>query len=56
MFFSVFRRVDEKLELVWREADVDNRRMKNTVRGKGGAMFDSDSDPNPHQSSDEADK
>ena len=52
--FSVNRKVDDKLDLIWKEAAVDNKRMKNAVRGRGGTMFDSDSDPNHHLSSDEA--
>ena len=46
------RSVDKELELVWKTAAADNRRMKDTVRQKGG-MFDSDSDPNAHLSSEE---
>ncbi|XP_078365051.1 centrosomal protein of 89 kDa-like [Oculina patagonica] len=46
------RNVDKELELVWKTAAADNRRMKDTVRQKGG-MFDSDSDPNAHLSSEE---
>lgn len=52
LFISIFRNVDKELELVWRNAAADNKRMKNTVRQKG-AMFDSDSDPNAHLSSEE---
>lgn len=46
------RNVDKELDLVWKTAAADNRRMKDTVRQKGG-MFDSDSDPNAHLSSEE---
>lgn len=46
------RSVDKELELVWKKAAADNRRMKDTVRQKGG-MFDSDSDSNAHLSSEE---
>ena len=47
--------MEKELELVWRTATADNERMKNTVRQKGG-MFDSDSDPNGHLSSEEGDE
>lgn len=46
------RHVDRELELVWKSASADNKRMRSTVRDKG-AMFDSDSDPNGHVSSEE---
>ena len=46
------RNVEKELELVWRTAAADNKRMKDTVKQKG-AMFDSDSDPNGHLSSEE---
>ena len=54
--FFVVRRIDDTLDLIWKEAAIDNKRMRSTVRGRSGAMFDSDSDPNHHLSSDEADK
>lgn len=47
------RNVDKELEMVWRHAAADNKRMKNTVRRQKGGMFDSDSDPNIHLSSEE---
>jgi len=52
LFVLYLRNVDKELELVWRSAAADNKRMKDTVRQKGG-MFDSDSDPNAHLSSEE---
>ena len=52
LFVLYLRNVDKELELVWRNAAADNKRMKDTVRQKGG-MFDSDSDPNAHLSSEE---
>ena len=52
LFIYNLRNVDRELELVWKTAAADNKRMKDTVRQKGG-MFDSDSDPNAHLSSEE---